>query len=129
MFPSAKNYSYSDAKKSFIASCPNSNHDVAALFWNYVSSMLPGTVLFPYSYSSASIKVKNLLRKANLDDSYTLHSFRIGAVSAAVNSGKISDSDVQLHARWCSIENVYRYRCMSLDSQLKASRLLLLSNL
>ena len=54
MFPSAKNYSYSEAKKSFIASCPNSNHDVAALFWNYVSSMLPGTVLFPYSYSSAS---------------------------------------------------------------------------
>ena len=73
--------------------------------------------------------MKNLLRKANLDDNFTLHSFRVGAVSDAVNSGRISDSDVQRHARWSSIEMVYRYRCQSLDSQLKASRILLLSNL
>ena len=67
--------------------------------------------------------------KISSDNSFSLHSFRVGAVSEAVNSGLISDSDVQRHARWNSIEMLYRYRCQSLENQLKASRMLLISRI
>ena len=130
-FPSAKNYNFSNSKKSFLAFCPNASYNVAQIFKDYVSSLLPGAVLFPLSYSSALSKVRNLLSRAqiSLDICFSLHSFRVGAVSEAVNCGLISDSDVQRHARWNSIEMLYRYRCQTLESQLKASRILLISRM
>ena len=130
-FPSAKNYNFSDAKKSFIASCPNAKYNIAQIFKNYVSNMLPGTILFPLSYNSALSQVRKLLCKAGIsnDDSFSLHSFRVGAVSEAVNDGLISDSDVQRHARWNSLEMLYRYRCQTLENQLRASRMLLISRM
>ena len=64
-----------------------------------------------------------------MDNSFSLHSFRVGAVSEAVNGGLISDSDVQRHARWNSLDMLYRYRCQSLESQLRASRMLLISRI
>merc|ERR1719233_2109717 len=117
-FPSAKNYNFADAKKSFLASCPNAKHNIAELFRNYVSSVLPGSRLFPLIYNSALVKVRQVLLKANVlhSQDYSLHSFRIGAVSEAVNGGLISDTDVQRHARWKSLDMVYRYRCQNLDS-------------
>jgi hypothetical protein len=130
-FPSAKNYNFSNSKKSFLAFCPNASYNVAQIFKDYVSSLLPGAVLFPLSYSSALSKVRNLLSRAqiSLDICFSLHSFRVGDVSEAVNCGLISDSDVQRHARWNSIEMLYRYRCQTLESQLKASRILLISRM
>ena len=130
-FPSAKNYNFSDAKVSFIASCPNAQFNVAKIFADYVSSFLPGKLLFPISYNSALVKVHNILLKANINESqnFTLHSFRVGAVSEAVNSGLICDSDIQRHVRWNSLEMVYRYRCQTLENQLKASRILLISRM
>jgi len=131
VFPSAKNYNFNDAKKSFIAFCPQAKYNIAQLFSNYISSLLPGEILFPYSYSNALSKVRKLLNKAgiSMDNSFSLHSFRVGAVSEAVNSGLISDADVQRHARWKSLDNVYRYNCQSLESQLRASRILLISRM
>ena len=75
--------------------------------------------------------MRNILFKAKLEDSnsFSLHSFRVGSVSEAVNGGLISDSDVQRHARWNSLEMLYRYRCQTLENQLKASRILLISRL
>ena len=130
-FPSAKNYIFSDAKKSFIAFCPNAKYNIAKLFSDYISSLPSGSILFPYSYNSALIKVRKLLRDAGIssDDSFTLHSFRVGSVSEAMNGGLISDSDVQRHARWNSVEMMYRYRCQTLQNQLKASRMLLISRI
>ena len=40
-----------------------------------------------------------------------------GGSLKAVNEGLISDSDVQRHARWNSIEMLYRYRCQTLENQ------------
>ena len=130
-FPSAKNYNFADAKKSFLASCPNAKYNIAEIFSNYVSSIQPGSLLFPLSYNVALVKVRQVLLKANVLQSqeYSLHSFRLGAVSEAVNGGLLSDSDVQRHARWKSLDMVYRYRCQNLDSQLKASRILLISRI
>ena len=48
-------------------------------------------------------------------------------VSESVNSGLIFYSDIQSHARWNSLKMLYRYKCQTLESQLKASRLLLIS--
>ena len=59
-FPSAKNYNFSDAKVSFIASCPNAQFNVAKIFADYVSSFLPCELLFPLSYNSALVKVRNI---------------------------------------------------------------------
>ena len=128
-FPSAKNYNFSNSKKSYLAFCPQAQYNIASIFSCYVSSLVPGSLLFPFNYASALAKVRILLSKANLNASFSLHSFRVGAVSEAVNGGLISDSDVQRHARWNSIEMLYRYRCQTLDSQLKASRILLISRL
>ena len=128
-FPSAKNYNFSDSKKSFLAFCPNATYNVAFILSSYVDSLPPGSLLFPMSYSSALSKVRDLLSRAfvSVGTSFSLHSFRVGAVSESVNSGLISDSDIQRHARWNSLEMLYRYRCQTLESQLKASRLLLIS--
>ena len=130
-FPSAKNYNFSNSKKSFLAFCPNAKHNIAEIISKYSSSLLPGTVLFKYSYSSALTNMRNILLKAKIADSnsFSLHSFRVGSVSEAVNGGLISDSDVQRHARWNSLEMLYRYRCQTLENQLKASRMLLISRL
>ena len=131
LFPSAKNYNFSDSKKSFIAFCPNAKYNIAELFSNFTSKLLPESKLFPFSYSCALSKARQILSKAgiSMDNSFSLHSFRVGAVSEAVNGGLISDSDVQRHARWNSLEMLYRYRCQSLESQLRASRLLLISRI
>lgn len=51
----------------------------------------------------------------------------VARFAESVNSGLISDSDIQRHARWNSFEMLYRYRCQTLESQLKASRLFLIS--
>ena len=132
-FPSAKNYNFSNSKKSFIAFCPNAKFNVAKIFTEFVNSLLPGSLLFSFTYASALSKVRNLLERANISvdeaSSFSLHSFRVGAVSEAVNGGLISDSDVQRHARWNSIEMLYRYRCQTLENQLKASRMLLISRI
>ena len=130
-FPSAKNYNFSDSKKSFIANCPNAKHNIAALFSKFVAKLLPGETLFPFSYSCALSKMRKVLCKAriSIDDSFSLHSFRVGSVSEAVNGGLISDSDIQRHARWNSLEMLFRYRCQSIDNQLRASRMLLISRL
>ena len=130
-FPSAKNYNFSDSKKSFIAYCPNAKHNIAAILSNYVSNLLPGATLFPFSYNLALNKMRKILCKTriSMDNSFSLHSFRVGAVSEAVNGGLISDSDIQRHARWNSLEMLYRYRCQTIDSQLRASRVLLISRL
>ena len=60
------------------------------------------------TYASALSQVRNLLERARIsvDDAsiFSLHSFRVGSVSEAVNGGLISNSDVQRHARWNSIE-------------------------
>ena len=128
-FPSAKNYNFSDSKKSFLAFCPNATYNVAFILSNYVDSLPPGSLHFPMSYSSALSKVRDLLSRAavSVGTSFSLHSFRVGAVSESVNSGLISDSDIQRHARWNSLEMLYRFRCQTLESQLKASRLFLIS--
>jgi len=132
-FPSAKNYNFANSKKSFIAFCPNAEFNVAKIFSDFVNELLPGSLLFSFSYASALSKIRNLLERAGIsvDDasSFSLHSFRVGAVSEAVNGGLISDSDVQRHARWNSLEMVYRYRCQTLENQLKASRILLISRI
>ena len=130
-FPSAKNYNFADSKKSFLASCPNAKYNIAKIFADYASSCLPGTILFPYSYNSALCKMRQVLSKANIVDAqqFSLHSFRVGAVSEAANGGLVSDSDIQRHARWNSLEMVYRYRCQTLENQLKASRILLISRI
>ena len=101
------------------------------LLSNYISSLLPGTTLFPFVYNVALSKVRTLLVKSgiSMDNSFSLHSFRVGAVSEAVNGGLISDSDVQRHARWKSLDMVFRYHCQSLDHDLRASRLLLISRI
>ena len=130
-FPSAKNYNFSDSKKSFIAFCPNAKHNIAELFSKFVSKLSPGATLFPFSYNYALSKMRKILCKASIsmDNSFSLHSFRVGAVSEAVNGGLISDSDIQRHARWNSLEMLYRYRCQTIDNQLRASRMLLISRL
>ena len=130
-FPSAKNYNFADSKKSFLASCPNAKYNIAKIFADYAASCLPGTILFPFSYNSALCKVRQVLSKANIVDAqqFSLHSFRVGAVSEAANGGLVSDSDLQRHARWNSLEMVYRYRCQTLENQLKASRILLISRI
>ena len=130
-FPSAKNYNFSDSKKSFIAFCPNAKHNIAELFSKFVSKLSPGATLFPFSYNYALSKMRKILCKASIsmDNSFSLHSFRVGAVSEAVNDGLISDSDIQRHARWNSLEMLYRYRCQTIDNQLRASRMLLISRL
>ena len=75
--------------------------------------------------------MRQVLSKANIVDAqqFSLHSFRVGAVSEAANGGLVSDSDIQRHARWNSLEMVYRYRCQTLENQLKASRILLISRI
>ena len=130
-FPSAKNYNFAEAKKSYIAHCPRAKYNIALLFSNYISSLLPSEFVFPFSYNSALSKVRKLLNKAgiSLDKSFFLHTFRVGAVSEAVNCGLISDADVQRHARWKSLEMVYRYNCQSVENQLRASRILLISRM
>ena len=36
-FPSAKNYNFAEAKKSYIAHCPNAKYNIALLFSNYIA--------------------------------------------------------------------------------------------
>ena len=109
----------------------NAKYNIALLLSNYISSLLPGTTLFPFVYNVALSNVRTLLVKSgiSMDNSFSLHSFRVGAVSEAVNGGLISDSDVQRHARWKSLDMVFRYHCQSLDHELRASRILLISRI
>ena len=101
------------------------------IFFQNILHLFCLAVLFKFSYSAALKNMRDVLNKAKIVDSnsFSLHSFRVGSVSEAVNGGLISDSDVQRHARWSSIEMLYRYRCQTLESQLKASRMLLISRL
>ena len=54
--------------------------------------------------------------------SFGLHSFRIGAISAAVNSGKLTTDQLQRADRWTSSEMVGHYTRPSVNSNLLFSK-------
>ena len=81
------------------------------------SESQPGSQLGPPSRSQLGYQPQSRLQSQSC----------CSQVSESVNSGLIFDSDIQRHARWNSLEMLYRYRCQTLESQLKASRLFLIS--
>ena len=69
---------------------------------------------------------KKSLAALNLDSdvikSLGLHSFRIGAISAAVNSGKLTPDQLQRAGRWASPEMIGHYTRPSVNYNLLFSQ-------
>ena len=80
----------------------------------------------PVSYAAMSKLFKKSLAALNLDSdiikSLGLHSFRIGAISAAVNSGRLSTDQLQRAGRWASPEMIGHYTRHSVNSNLLFSQ-------
>ena len=75
---------------------------------------------------SARKYLKVALANAGVADpeKFTLHSLKTGSVSEARNSGLVTETEVNCHARWAMSKMVDRYHEPSLESLLKASKAL-----
>ena len=97
----------------------------------------PEDILFPamsgqrclkkcVSYRAMSMVLNSVLTSLNFSDEQKkpigLHSFRIGAISAAVASGGVSEEQLQHAGRWESKEMILNYTHPSISSKLTFSK-------
>ena len=82
----------------------------------------------PVTYAAMASVLKKSLAAINFTSdkikSFGLHSFRIGAISAAVNSGKITTHQLQRAGRWTSSDMIGHYTHPSDNSNLLFPNLL-----
>ena len=80
----------------------------------------------PVSYAAMAKLFKKSLAQLNLDsvqiENLGLHSFRIGAITAGVNSGKLSTDQLQRAGRWSSPAMIGHYTRNSINSNLLFSQ-------
>ena len=80
----------------------------------------------PVSYAAMAKLLKKNLALLNLDSdqikNFGLHSFRIGAITAGVNSGKLSTDQLQRAGRWSSPAMIGHYTRNSVNSNLLFSQ-------
>ena len=80
----------------------------------------------PVSYAAMAKVFKKTLTQCNLDSDQIanlgLHSFRIGAITAGVNSGKLTSNQLQRAGRWSSPAMIEHYTRNSIDSNLLFSQ-------
>ena len=143
-FRKAKNNQYGNSLTSYVAKlegnfCPsallglyidllkdNGHTESDALFPNFMGKKIaPNSRI---SSSNARKKLKETLVIVGLSvdyaDKFGLHSFRIGAVSTALGSGKLLEVDVQKAGRWKSSETVKSYFVATEQDMCKFSRVI-----
>ena len=80
----------------------------------------------PVSYAAMAKVFKKTISQCNLDShdisNLGLHSFRIGAITAGVNSGKLTSNQLQRAGRWSSPAMIEHYTRHSIDSNLLFSQ-------
>ena len=80
----------------------------------------------PVSYAAMAKVLKKTLTQCNLDSeeisNLGLHSFRIGAITAGVNSGRLTPGQLQRAGRWSSPAMIEHYTRNSIDSNLLFSQ-------
>ena len=80
----------------------------------------------PVTYAAMASIFKKSLAALDLNSDVIktlgLHSFRIGAITAAVNSGKLTPDQLQHAGRWASPEMIGHYTRPSVNSNLLFSK-------
>ena len=139
----AKNFESFNAKSSFVAANPEGVVNTVGLVAQFLEVKMdgPDDLLFsnfkldkgqvvwldrPMKEDTAKKYLREALSRAGIPNSekYTLHSLKTGSVSEARNSGLVSETEVNRHARWAMTKMVDRYHEPSMESLLNASRAL-----